>query len=365
MKKMGFEIDFLPVGNGDKSGDAIAVRYGTVGNYKILVYDGGTKESGEALISHIKKYYETTRVDYVISSHPDSDHAAGLSIILEQLDVKELWIHRPWSYSSLIQNYFKDRRITNKILSECLKEKMAAAYELERLARKKKIVIKEPYQGAQIDRFLVLSPQKDWYIKLIADFEKSPEQKKAEISLVDETLNLLVEPVEKFLSWVKEQFSSETLREDVETSAENESSVVLYAEIDGKGILLTGDVGIKGLTAAVDFTEANGIDLPRKLDFIQIPHHGSRHNVSSSLLDRLLGPHIISNDKALTKTGFVSSSKGSTIHPRRMVVNAFIRRGVNVFPTKGITIKHHHNMPDLAWSRAIPLEFSNEVESWG
>ncbi len=30
---MGYEIDFLSVGNGEKSGDAIAVRYGTAGDY--------------------------------------------------------------------------------------------------------------------------------------------------------------------------------------------------------------------------------------------------------------------------------------------------------------------------------------------
>ncbi len=48
----GYEIDFLPVGNGDRSGDAIAMRYGTPNNYKVIVYDGGTKESGKALVDH-------------------------------------------------------------------------------------------------------------------------------------------------------------------------------------------------------------------------------------------------------------------------------------------------------------------------
>lgn len=52
----GYEIDFLPVGNGERSGDAIAIRYGSQDNYKIMVYDGGTKESGQALVDHIKKY---------------------------------------------------------------------------------------------------------------------------------------------------------------------------------------------------------------------------------------------------------------------------------------------------------------------
>lgn len=44
---MNYEIDFLPVGNGDTSGDAIAVRWQEAnGSYKVLIYDGGTKNQG-------------------------------------------------------------------------------------------------------------------------------------------------------------------------------------------------------------------------------------------------------------------------------------------------------------------------------
>ncbi len=63
---MNYEIEFLPVGNGEKSGDAILVRYGEEGNYKIMVVDGGGKESGQALVEHIQKYYNTSYVDYVV-----------------------------------------------------------------------------------------------------------------------------------------------------------------------------------------------------------------------------------------------------------------------------------------------------------
>ena len=79
---MSFEIDFLPVGNGESSGDAIAVRWGTPSGYQILVYDGGTRESGAALVDHVQQYYGTRRVDHVVSSHPDGDHASGLSVVL-------------------------------------------------------------------------------------------------------------------------------------------------------------------------------------------------------------------------------------------------------------------------------------------
>jgi len=42
---MNYEIDFLPVGNGDKSGDAILIRWQDNEKYKIMIVDGGTKES--------------------------------------------------------------------------------------------------------------------------------------------------------------------------------------------------------------------------------------------------------------------------------------------------------------------------------
>ena len=45
---MKYEIEFLPVGNGEKSGDAILIRWEeSQDNYKVMVVDGGTKESGK------------------------------------------------------------------------------------------------------------------------------------------------------------------------------------------------------------------------------------------------------------------------------------------------------------------------------
>jgi hypothetical protein len=64
---MAYEVDFMAVGDGEKSGDAIALRFGNLvgprSEQKVFVIDGGTKESGEKLVEHIQKYYGTTRVD--------------------------------------------------------------------------------------------------------------------------------------------------------------------------------------------------------------------------------------------------------------------------------------------------------------
>lgn len=114
---MGYEIDFLPVGNGDSSGDAIAVRWGTPGNYQVLIYDGGTRETGAALVQHVLTHYGTARVDHVVSSHPDGDHASGLAVVLQNLHVQRLWMQRPWEHSTLIHGYFADGRMTEASLA--------------------------------------------------------------------------------------------------------------------------------------------------------------------------------------------------------------------------------------------------------
>ncbi|EIX0489810.1 MBL fold metallo-hydrolase [Campylobacter jejuni] len=153
--KFGYEIDFLPVGSG-RSGDAISVRYGVQGNYKIMIVDGGTKESGKKLVEHIKKYYKTSYVDYVVNTHPDQDHASGLTEVLNNLEVGELWIHCPWNYAKEIiefiddkkNDYTRDQRITFK----SFEKRLAGSYykyakELENMAKEKNIPIKEPYKG--------------------------------------------------------------------------------------------------------------------------------------------------------------------------------------------------------------------------
>ncbi len=369
---MPFEIDFLPVGNGDRSGDAIAVRYGQPGAYTVMVYDGGTKESGEKLVEHIRKHYQTDYVDHVVNSHPDADHASGLSVVLEQLTVGTLWLHRPWHYSHTILEYFKDGRMTNQSLKTRLQDSMANAYQLEQLAIKKGIDIKEPFQGAVIGSFHVLSPDQAWYVHdLIADFEKSPEQKmvEAEAALTPAArlLRILGEAAKKGAAWVAERWDLELLREDVETSAENESCAILYAYMEDhkEGILLTGDAGVKALGKAVDYLDAYNVSAPLSIKLIQVPHHGSRHNVSSSVLGRILGPRLPVKPEKYEKVALVSAGKDSTTHPRKMVVNAFQRRGAKVVATQGMPTRHYRGMPEReGWKAATPLEFFNQVEAW-
>ncbi|WP_199525689.1 MULTISPECIES: MBL fold metallo-hydrolase [unclassified Herbaspirillum] len=360
----GFEVDFLAVGNGQRSGDAIAIRFGSVDNYRVLVYDGGTKEAGTQLVAHIRKYYETNRVDYVVNSHPDGDHASGLSVVLEELEVGELWMHQPWNYSEDIRHHFRDGRITDESLAKRLQEKMGAAFKLEKLAEEKGISIKEPFAGEIIGGiFQILSPSKTWYRdELIKEFAKSPELKEA---VAIEGFGTFVRGVlDKVANFIEEHWDVETLRDDVETSAENESSVILFGKISNKGILLTGDAGVRALHAAADQSIRLGIDLPNQVTIVQIPHHGSRNNVSTGTMNRVFGQPT-PKGTTLEKTAIASAAKESETHPRRVVKNAFLRRGYKVLVTKGQSKRHPVNMPDRPGWVAVTYEsFSSEVEAW-
>jgi glyoxylase-like metal-dependent hydrolase (beta-lactamase superfamily II) len=72
------EIEFLPVGDHSKAGDAIVARYGNAYGYELMVVDGGT-ESGQALVDHIRgQFGQNSIISHLVLTHPDADHASGL-----------------------------------------------------------------------------------------------------------------------------------------------------------------------------------------------------------------------------------------------------------------------------------------------
>lgn len=359
----GFEIDFLPVGENSKNGDAIVIRYGYPENYKIIVIDGGTKTSGKALVEHIQNYYNTNFVDYVINTHPDSDHATGLSVILEDLEVGELWMHLPWSHSQTIRDLFKDGRITDNSLEQRIKDSLNAAHTLYDLAQEKGVPIYEPFEGENIGVFTVMSPNRDWYLnELLPAFKGMPQVKEDKVaSFIESMQEISKRMANKIMEFIEEQWDIETLKNDVKTSERNESSVILHGYLNGLGILFTGDSGVQALGKAANYAESIAIDF-KDCKFIQVPHHGSRHNVSPDLLDRIIGPKVSQSEKA-KKSAYASVSKGAEDYPRRSVANAFKRRGCNVFATKGQIKRYSINMPKRdGWSPAEPLPFYSEVE---
>ena len=178
---MQYEIDYIPVGTGEKGGDAIAIRYGDFSSpatQNVIVIDGGTKDSGKKLVEHIKIYYNTTYVDVVIASHLHSDHISGLTEVLENLTVGKLVVHAPWDHTSAIKKMTKTTS-TIGLLQTKLEKSVSGLSELIDLATSKNITIQNPFQGEHIiqGQLAVLGPSKDYYQELLANFGITPEAK--------------------------------------------------------------------------------------------------------------------------------------------------------------------------------------------
>ncbi|MFP4097891.1 MAG: ComEC/Rec2 family competence protein [Alphaproteobacteria bacterium] len=365
MSDVKIEIDFLPVGDGEKSGDAIAIRYGDENELFVHVVDGGTQESGEALVGHINQYYDNpTWVDNLVCTHGDDDHSSGLRTVIENFNVGKIWMNRPWLYASELTQSFKGNWSAEG-LRKNLRESFPILAEIEDMANDRGIIIEEAFQGKHIGPFIIASPSRQFYLSLIPHFSRTPEpveeakQGFSFLKFLGEAGKSMAYAASKLVpdSWDIEYLPGG------ETAASNESSVVQYAHFGDKRIMLTGDAGLEALNRATDFLHAHGYKT-QNMNLIQIPHHGSRRNVSTQVLNKLIGASIIRDGSV--GSAYVSASKGESDHPRKRVLNAFTRRGYQVHSTEGTTKGYNHNIPmKPGWSSAEPHPFYDHVEEEG
>jgi hypothetical protein len=352
-----FEIDFLDV-ESKKSGDAICIRYEISGKKFIHVVDGGFQLTGDKLVQHINKFYDNpSLIDHVVATHNDSDHAGGLRTVLEQFEVGALWMLRPWLYADVLIDRFS--RYTNpENLAKHLKEVYANLAALEDIAIKKGIPIFEPFQGAVIGAFRVMAPTSARYLDLIVSSEKTPDAVKdaPQQSLVA----IFNEAMAKVVRFIKAAWGVEVFP-DENTSAENEMSVVQYANLCNQKILLTGDTGREGLREVINYAPTVSLSLPG-IDRFQVPHHGSRRNLTTELLDSLLGSRSATKPDTTSFSAIVSSAKEDEDHPRKAVIRALHHRGALVATTEGKTVRTSQNAPDRGWSSVAPAPYPDDQE---
>jgi beta-lactamase superfamily II metal-dependent hydrolase len=372
---MHCEIEFMPVGDGSRAGDAIVVRYGDVNAYELMIVDGGTIDSGKLLVEHVQEQFgQNAVISHVVVTHADADHASGIREVLEGLPVRNLWIHMPWASAQASRPYFSDKRWTDDGLTNALIKEYDLITDIVTTASAKQVTINFPFAGSRIGPFTVLSPTQQMYELLLPQFDRTPDPDQAALQAAgwwlgkpptrNAALALLERAAAKIQSWFTESWTSERLKDGGQTSASNESSVVLYGDFSPGGrVLLTGDAGVVGLTLAAAYAQQLGFPL-QQFTFVQIPHHGSRRNVGPTILNRLLGP-IQQEGTPPRYDPFVSAPKDDATHPRQMVLNAFMRRGARVVATQGIKKVHWGGFPArLGYSAAATMPFVSRVEDY-
>jgi beta-lactamase superfamily II metal-dependent hydrolase len=369
------EIEFLAVGEASKAGDAVVVRYGEPNQYDIMVVDAGMSDTGIEMAEHLTKYFgESVVVEHAVLTHSDLDHACGYRELLQRIPVMNIWLHIPWLFSDYALSFFAGQW-TLKGLSDKIRAEYDVIDDIVSIAEKNGCSIQAPLQGDDIGPFRVLSPSWDNYCHLLPQFDKTPDADQEALEAIGMWIGVKPSGLRLLLSGLFEKASAavqklvpeswygERLKDGGVTSASNESSVVLYGRSEKGPLLLTGDAGVNALTWAADYAEGIGLPLG-SFDFVQIPHHGSRSNVGPTVLDRIVGPIVVEGSDPKS-VAFVSAPADDDIHPRKMVVNAFIRRGAKVIATQGSAKIHYGGFPRReGYTSAVPLGFFTEVEDY-
>lgn len=361
---MDYEIDFIGVPDDKQDSQAVCLRFKNGGGqYTTIVYDAGFTSGGEEMCAHLKRYYsngDRPCIDYLFCSHSHDDHIGGVVHLIENCDVRRIFFNAPWDCIDELYNRITDRRKTRTSLDRLLREKYSGLDSIEKLANDRGIPLFNSFvESIEVpDVVSVLSPTKDFYIEQTcrenADIFQVPEKSESDSRAM-------------MLSKVREDWDMELLREDVSTSAENETSLILDFDFENERVLMTGDAGPLALTKAIENSESMLASDIKEVAVYQIPHHGSRHNVTPSILNRLVGP-ILEKESAVMQTKKVAfaCTASTSDHPKEMVTNAFIRRGCAVYATNGSTIRHYHgNMPSrTGWTPVRKVDFADYVEPW-
>lgn len=329
------EIDFLPVGDGARSGDAIAMRFTRPDNGDLAhaVIDGGFTPDGEALVEHVKRLYGVDYVDLVVLTHPDEDHINGIPKVLEGLGVGALLIHDLNAHGG---GSLRAAR---------------AVRELRESAASRGTNLYEPFAGLQAfgGALVVAGPSESYYEELV-EAQVIEERSGARPGAASATLRAAALSASALSG-----YPAETPFADAGgTNPRNNSSAIIDIQFGEQRFLFAGDAGVPALEDAAAYLLASG-RAGRPPTMVQVPHHGSRHNADSGCLDRLLGTETASR----RGSALISISAGAAADPRYpspRTTNAYGRRGYPAFCTAGSAMcLSSEDAPARGWTTMSPL----------
>ena len=155
--------------------------------------------------------------------------------VVEQMKVENLWMHRPWKHPGL-GRLFQNNRVTDASVRATLRRDLDAAKDVETAALRSGIPIAEPFVNTIYNGMVyVIGPTVDFYQRQIADFRSTP-------------IAAFAQPPRHGLADLliprQEDWASETLDHECDTSAENNSSAILAVKFaDDYWGMFTGDTG--------------------------------------------------------------------------------------------------------------------------
>lgn len=324
-----YEVHYLDV----KDADSIVIRYEDDNNKYIVLIDAGNVGDSNKIKQYIWRHWNTHVIDLAICTHPDSDHKGGFFDLLNDSDMtfKEFWINTP--YDVIPEDAYKQVYPKGNWLYHCRKCYSHPTDEhspnLVTLALNKcNQRVYSAYKGkSHIEiPIKVVGPTMDFYRPLAwTILENNKRSKDSDNSLYED-----------FGYFSDIQAKSSIDNETDDDSPTNAGSIILLFEPAGYGrFLLMGDAN----RAAISDTMNNNSNLSGAN--IKVPHHGSKHNMTSELIDTL-APNCA-----------IISAKGTRKHPSRGIDHC-LSKHCNVYSTH-ISGDLYHS-PGVSQKPATPLK---------
>ncbi len=326
-------IDMLSLGNADSI--IVWLKEGSNNHFVILI-DGGNKSDGDKIIDHLDKYIlkntGKSAPDLIICTHHDKDHIGGLVPVVENYgkNIKQVWINNPaehissYAYQTLKESFrrksmFKQYQVILESLSNL--DDFISLVDKTGIPRDNALFGKDLYGIIK-----VLGPSKPFYESLLPGMENIDKFVSSE---ADYAYNSIFGS-----AVINESLETHSpcpiVDEENSTSATNNSSVILEILVNDNRYLFTGDAGVPA------FEDVETRVSLENIFWLDVPHHGSRRNLSSRLINTM-SPKIC-----------YISAKGDKKHPRRALVNCLKKHGSKVYGTNksGNLWYHSGNFPN-------------------
>lgn len=326
LSKIGIEM--INVGKGD----AILLELRDQQDRGItFVVDGGCAEQAENIVGFLQTHHPNNRKVFV-STHSDNDHIGAIEEIIRTVGATDLILNDPRDFDP--QSTIQSRMQTELDVEQ--RDRLATAFERIDGVKQAAAAVGAKHHSLFASATPILT-WGAWNVYVVgpttAHFNEVwyTAGKLADIYSSDDEIalaNLI-------------RTGRSVIDDGIDTSGLNNQSIMLLIEGPGQKILLTGDAGMRAIR------EASNIRNIQSLTFLDVPHHGSRRNLDSEIIEYLK-----------PATAFISSP-GNDKHPRRAIVKKLQQSGSRVFSTckTGTTSMYHHqNLPRAGYSAIAAWE---------
>lgn len=290
------EVELLPA----EYGDAIWLRYGPSHHalHHVLI-DTGFKSTAILLQKRLRDAPKLA-IDLLVLTHIDADHIEGSVHLLQDVEavgnrrIQEVWFNG-WEH---IDSAAKAEDALGALQGEYFSA----------LVKERKIPWNDHFRGGAVCipddgplpiadlaggmRLTLLSPSREKLRTLHSYWVKdlkgklAPGDEKRALALLAEDRKYEIDALG--LSAEVPALAARAFHED--TARANGSSIAFLAEYDDKRLLLTGDAHPSVLAASIDRI---ALGRPLLIDLFKVSHHGSWHNTSPELLERIRCKHAL------------------------------------------------------------------------